>query len=348
MKTASITVRGIYLLCGLGAFLTATTATLAAWFISGSVAVAITGLVVLAILFIWGVVLLRLVQRKLESFAAEMCEAVDTMLIIGKKEPTAPRFSLERETLLSRIGNRLLRLAQAQQAERNRLEKDKRQVEGLVSDIAHQVRTPIANLEMINTTLLQRELTPDKRTEFLQTAEGQLDKLGFLMETLVKASRLETGMIQMQCKPSLLYETIARALSGILLPAEQKQLAVTVDCPEGLMLPHDAKWTAEALFNLLDNAVKYTPSGGSVDIHVRKQEMYTAIEVKDTGPGISEAEQAGIFGRFVRGCNMGSVEGVGIGLYLTRQIIAAQGGYVTVTSQLGQGAAFSVYLPNRL
>ena len=347
MKTSSITVRGIYLLCGIGAFLTAAAITLAAWLFSGSIAVVITGLVVFAVLFIWGMVLLRLVQQKLEDFTSEMCEAVDAMLDVEKKKNATTRFSLERETLLSRIVNRLLRLSEAQHAEREGLAKEKRQLEGLISDIAHQVRTPMANLKMINTTLLQRELPATKQTEFLQTAEGQLDKLGFLMETLVKASRLETGIVQMQCKQSSLYETIAQALSGILLNAEKKQLSVTVDCPEEFLLTHDSRWTAEALFNLLDNAVKYTPIGGIVDIHVRQQEMYTVVEVKDSGSGIPETEQAGIFGRFVRGSNTGSVEGVGIGLYLTRFIIAAQGGYVTVVSQPEQGAAFSVYLPNR-
>ena len=107
----------------------------------------------------------------------------------------------------------------------------------------------------------------------------------------------------------------------------------------------DPKWTEEALCNLLDNAVKYTPVGGSVTVDVRPYEMFTAVCVRDTGPGIPETEQAAIFGRFYRGPDARQAEGLGIGLYLTRQIASGQGGYIRVKSAPGQGSTFSLYLP---
>lgn len=134
-------------------------------------------------------------------------------------------------------------------------------------------------------------------------------------------------------------------MSGIVYGAEKKGIAVTVDCPEDLRLSHDSKWTAEALFNLLDNAVKYTPIGGKISVSVEQWEMYIKLNVTDTGKGISERNQASIFRRFYREEEVHDESGVGIGLYLAREIITRQGGYIKVTSEIRKGSTFSVFLP---
>ena len=126
---------------------------------------------------------------------------------------------------------------------------------------------------------------------------------------------------------------------------EKKKICLNVDCPEDLVLSHDSRWTSEALFNLLDNAVKYTPDGGNIQVVVRKWEMYLKIDVIDTGRGITESEQATIFKRFYREEAVHDIEGIGIGLYLAREIIMMQGGYLLVTSEVGKGSTFSVFLP---
>ena len=118
-----------------------------------------------------------------------------------------------------------------------------------------------------------------------------------------------------------------------------------MDCPENLLLPHDGRWTAEALFNLLDNAVKYTLPGGKISVLVEQWEMYVKIDVSDTGKGISESSQAAVFRRFYREEEVHSQPGVGIGLYLAREIITRQGGYIKVVSEVGKGSTFSVFLP---
>ena len=134
-------------------------------------------------------------------------------------------------------------------------------------------------------------------------------------------------------------------MSGIVYAAEKKEISVSVNCPEKLMLSHDSKWTAEALFNLLDNAVKYTSAGGKISVSVVQWEMYVEIKVADNGKGISESNQAAIFRRFYRGEEVHSEPGVGIGLYLAREIITRQGGYIKVVSVPGNGSAFSIMLP---
>ena len=215
----------------------------------------------------------------------------------------------------------------------------------LVSDISHQVKTPVSNLKMVTDTLLARPMTDQERTDFLQGIRSQTDKLDFLFQALVKTSRLETGAIRLEKKDALLFDTLAQAMSGIVYGAEQKDIFVTVNCPEDLHLFHDSKWTAEALFNLLDNAVKYTPAGGKITVSVEQWEMYVKLNISDTGKGISERNQASIFRRFYREEEVHDKPGVGIGLYLAREIITRQGGYIKVTSEVGKGSTFSVFLP---
>ena len=173
------------------------------------------------------------------------------------------------------------------------------------------------------------------------------EKLDFLFQALVKTSRLETGVIQLDKKPGRLFDTVAQAMSGIVYAAEKKEIAVSVDCPEDLAVSHDSKWTSEALFNLLDNAVKYTPAGGKIAVSVVLWEMYVEIKVADTGKGISESNQAAIFRRFYREEEVHEQQGVGIGLYLAREIITRQGGYIRLVSEPGRGSKFSIMLPTK-
>ena len=217
----------------------------------------------------------------------------------------------------------------------------------LVSDISHQVKTPVSNLKMVTDTLLAKPVTEQERRDFLQGIRSQTDKLEFLFQALVKTSRLETGAIRLEKKDGLLIDTLAQAMSGIVYGAEKKGIAVSVQCPEDLRVSHDSKWTAEALFNLLDNAVKYTPAGGKISVSAEQWEMYVKLDVADTGKGIPESRQAAVFRRFYREEEVHDQPGVGIGLYLAREIITQQGGYIKVTSELGRGSAFSVFLPRR-
>ena len=145
------------------------------------------------------------------------------------------------------------------QENKNSIAKERADLQELISDISYQVKTPIANLKMINNTLLENEVPPQKQKEFLTAQASQLDKLDFLMQAMIKTSRLETGVISLEQKQQPVYDTLAAALGGILLNAEKKQIDVHVECPEQLDARHDRKWTSEALFNILDNAVKYTP-----------------------------------------------------------------------------------------
>ena len=136
-----------------------------------------------------------------------------------------------------------------------------------------------------------------ERTDFIRGIRSQTDKLDFLFQALVKTSRLETGVIRLDKKPERLFDTVAQAMSGIVYAAEKKKITVSADCPEDLTVSHDSKRTTEPLFNLSDNAVKYTPAGGKIAVSVVLWEMYVEIKAADTGKGISESKQASIFRR---------------------------------------------------
>ena len=194
---------------------------------------------------------------------------------------------------------------------------------------------------------MEQDVPPNKQKEFLLASASQLDKLDFLMQAMIKTSRLETGVISLEKKMQPIYDTLASALGGILLNAEKKQIDVSGNCPEHLdvRVSHDSKWTEEAIFNLLDNAVKYTPENGKITVTVECWELYLKIGIADTGKGIPEKHQGAIFKRFYREDDVHDVEGIGIGLYLAREIITMQGGYIKLTSSPDIGSCFTIFLP---
>ena len=290
---------------------------------------------------LWLVVLTQIFGKQLALFTSDLCQTLDHM-IAGSDAPDRPKDS---ETQLARISHRLLRLYQIMQDNQRKVDEERQELQSLVSDISHQVKTPVSNLKMVTDSLLSPPVSDAERTDFICGIRNQTDKLDFLFQALVKTSRLETGVIRLEKKSCKLFDTVAQAMSGIVYAAEKKKIAVSVDCPEHLTLSHDSKWTAEALFNLLDNAVKYTPSCGKIAVSVLQWEMYVEIRVKDTGKGISESNQATIFRRFYREEEVHEQQGVGIGLYLARQIVMQQGGYIKVASTPGQGSVFSIMLP---
>ena len=286
--------------------------------------------------------LLVFIRRKLTLFSDTLCKLLDDMMS-SDQEP--PQYA-EEENLFYKIQHRLSRLYEVLRESKSKIAKEREALQEMISDISHQVKTPIANLKMIDATLLEQTMSQEKQREFLLAIDDQLDKLTFLMQAMIKTSRLETGIISLEPNVQPLYDTLAGALGGVLLNAEKKHIEITVDCPETVSAAHDRKWTTEALFNILDNAVKYTPEGGKIHVAVACWEMYVKIDISDTGIGIPEQHQGTIFKRFYREDSVHDAPGIGIGLYLTREIITKQAGFIRVSSKVGTGSTFSVFLPH--
>ena len=343
MKTNNLSVKRLFLWICIGALLSMVIITLILFVITLEIAVLATGGALILCALLWLFILTQTFAKRLSLFTSDLCQTLDNM-IDGDKEPKRTDDS---ETLFARISYRLTRLYQIMQENRRKVDEERQELQTLVSDISHQVKTPVSNLKMVTDTLLTRSVSEAERIDFIRGIRVQTDKLDFLFQALVKTSRLETGIIRLEKKAGRIYDTVAQAMSGIVYAAEKKQIGVSVDCPENLMVAHDSKWTSEALFNLLDNAVKDTPIGGKIDVTVEQWEMYLEIKVTDTGKGISESNQAAIFRRFYREEEVHEQPGVGIGLYLAREIITQQGGYIKVVSELGEGSSFSIMLPLR-
>ena len=327
---------GIVVLSSIGTFFL-----IAAFLLTKNLAIVGLGLLFFLLVFICITLFVVFLRQKLVVFSDSLCKTIDNML----DGVSSPPQVYEEESLFYKINHRLVRLYEVMRENRESVAKERADLQELISDISHQVKTPIANLQMVNATLLEQPVTEEKRQEFLLASSGQLEKLDFLMQAMIKTSRLETGVIALDRKVQPIYNTLAAALGGILLNAEKKNIHVSVECPPDILLAHDKKWTSEALFNILDNAVKYTPAGGTIQVSVQSWELYVKIDITDSGKGIAESRQGMIFKRFYREEEVHDVEGIGIGLYLAREIISMQGGYIKVTSALGSGSTFSVFLP---
>lgn len=247
------------------------------------------------------------------------------------------------ESLLSAVESKLAHYLAASTVSAKNVQQEKEHLKALIGDISHQVKTPTANILLYTQLLSEQPLSQESRL-CVDALEGQTKKLQSMMDALVKTSRLESGVIALHPTYGKLYRVLEAAVSQLAPKSAAKGIAITLESTEAEAV-FDSKWTEEAIANLLDNAVKYTPTGGSVSITVTDYHIFSAIHVRDTGPGMAEEEQPKIFQRFYRGQAHAESEGVGIGLYLVRQIARAQGGYVKVCSQVGSGSTFSLYLP---
>lgn len=250
------------------------------------------------------------------------------------------------ESAPSALESRMARFLNGSARSLRGVQRQRESIQRMLSDISHQTKTPLANLRLYSSLLMEEELTPRQR-EQAQVIFQQSEKLSFLIETLVKLSRLETDVLAVTPKSQPLSPLLERAASQAKAAAEQKGIALQLHLQQQAEMKalYDLRWTAEALGNLLDNAVKYTPPGGCIQVSATQYELFCRIDVRDNGIGVAEEEQAQIFGRFYRGRQVREQEGLGIGLYLAREIAQKQGGYLKLSSRPGQGSTFSLYLP---
>jgi signal transduction histidine kinase len=247
------------------------------------------------------------------------------------------------ESRLSSVETKLARYLSASALSAQNLREEREKIKALVSDISHQTKTPVANVLLYAQLLKEQELSEESRG-CEAALESQAEKLQALIQALVKTSRLETGVLALHPVSTPLAPVLEASAAQLAPKAAAKGVTVTVE-PTSAGALCDPKWTAEAVCNLLDNAVKYTPPGGRVVVRALPCELFSRVSVADSGPGIPEAERAKVFQRFYRGPENYGAEGVGIGLYLVRRIAEGQGGYVKVSSPRQGGAVFSLYLP---
>lgn len=278
-------------------------------------------------------------RRTFDSMEKMLNEAIEGNFTVGSFD----------ESRFSRLEAKLEEYLSSASISAQNVKNEKDKLKELISDISHQTKTPIANLVLYGELLEGSELTEEQKSN-VKAILTQTEKLRFLIDSLVKLSRLESGIIQLERKKTEVFPILQNVVEQVQERATAKGLSLILK-ETSATATIDSKWTQEAIFNIADNAVKYTDQG-SITISVTDFDMFVRVDISDTGKGIPEEDQPKIFGRFYRGSSTKAEEGVGIGLHLAREIISGQGGYIKVKSNPVQNAAadepvttFSIFLP---
>ncbi len=225
-----------------------------------------------------------------------------------------------------------------------KLNDEKENLKSLVTDISHQLKTPLSSISLYNSILLDDSISEEDRKTFLIQNEENIKKLHSLIDSLVNISRLESNMITIKPKCIKIKNTIIKAINSVYIKAMDKNIEINLDEFEDIKINHDEKWTEEAIFNILENGVKYTQKNGAIDIKISQTINYLRIDIKDNGIGINKEEINDLFKRFYRSKDTKDIEGSGVGLYLSRKIIEAQGGTIIAKKNIDKGSTFSLLL----
>ncbi len=247
------------------------------------------------------------------------------------------------ESRLSSLESKWYRYLTSSKLSEHKINLEKEKIKELVSDISHQTKTPLTNINLYSQLLLEQNL--DDESKYLANEiHKQTQKLNFLIQSLVKTSRLEAGTFQLIPQKNSFDVLITKSIEQMKKKSEIKNIKINYS-ETNVKAVFDMKWTSEALCNVLDNAIKYSNKNSIINVSVKDYEMFADIIVEDNGIGISENEIEKIFGRFYRGTNVLEDEGIGIGLYLAREIIEKQNGYIYVESVINHGSVFKICIP---
>jgi signal transduction histidine kinase len=233
------------------------------------------------------------------------------------------------------------------------LGREKDFLKGFLADVSHQLKTPLSSVKMFADLLLDRDLDRERREDFLDKSRQQIERMEWLISSLLSCARMEADAVVFHIASAPLDETIGAALEGLRPAWERKGVELAWRPPAGhVVVPHDRRWIAEALSNIVKNAVEHTPKGGHVTVALEDDPVLARVTVTDSGAGIAREDLPGIFARFFRTPASGQeagdgprpISGTGIGLALAKAIVERHGGVVSVSSAPGAGTSFTVTL----
>lgn len=250
------------------------------------------------------------------------------------------------DDLLSKIIEQLQRLEEMMSGTKQKIIADRDNMQALITEIAHQLRTPLVNIKTYLDILELPELTENEEKQALQALDFSQQKLTFLVESFIKISRFENKLIQIKKKETNVKETVVEAMFQVHKQAHEKQIDLSLDAKEAIVLSHDKNWLAEAIYNVLDNSVKYSPEESKIDLALSENDLFIQLFIRDYGIGIEKGEEPKIYQRFYRGKRVTTEEGFGVGLYLTREIINQHGGLIKVKRE-EPGLSVSIILNKR-
>lgn len=251
------------------------------------------------------------------------------------------------DSFYSRLYSKLYNIQESRKVYWEKQEEETKVLHQMISDISHQVKTPITTVKMYSQMIanMKDDDSAEKRNQYIKIVNSQINKLDFLMQALLKISRLETNIITLNPDDYNLEKILAEAYSSVLWAADKKKIDVRAEYSNNHSVYVDYKWTIEAIFNILDNAVKYSPPGGIIQVFIKDTDNFKTVCIMDHGCGIEENKIPFIFNRFYREEKSKEIEGLGLGLSLSKEIIEKQKGYIRVQSAPGKGTTFYIYLP---
>lgn len=249
----------------------------------------------------------------------------------------------ERE--LSKLQTKFKRYLACSSMSEKKLHEEKDKLKELITDISHQTKTPLTNIVMYS-ELLHEIAGDDVIKEYANEICSHSRKLEELINALIKMSRLETGIFQFKKEPIYLSKIVKKAVEQGQPKATQRNISILFEEDVDIKIMADSKWVTEAVYNILDNGIKYSENNSLIEIEIFCYEIFCGIRINDQGIGISEDEIPKIFSRFYRGARVRDREGIGVGLYLSRNIVEEHGGYIKVKSQEGEGTTIDICFPN--
>lgn len=308
------------------------------YIVTSNIPAAIICLAATAVLYVLMLLVHYIDNLYITKIISDLSKLMDNLTELQEKQI----FPENEDTVVSKLQNKVIKLVNILKKKNNEALCEHENIKSLVSDISHQLKTPIANLIMYSRFLKDDSISDDKRREYIDIICLSINRLNFLSESMIKISRLESGIISLNMQNQSLNETVLKALKDVYAKAKAGNIEIIYNEETNISLIHDRNWTSEAIFNLLDNAVKYSDSGSTVSLSVKSFGMFAAIEVTDQNNPIPADEQNKIFSRFYRGRNSRG-EGIGVGLYLARKITVMQGGYISLKCN-EHGNTFSIVM----
>lgn len=269
--------------------------------------------------------------RKLTQGAKQVIEGDYDININENKEGDFSKLAVSFNSMKDVIRNNI-----------SELEKEKQFLADLLSDISHQLKTPISSMIVYNDILLNKELSKDQKETFLLNTKNQLSRMTWLIQSMLKLAKIDAKAIELSREEQSLNETILEAIDSIQSKAMQNEVSINFNQKDEVSFEHDRLWIEEALINIIKNGIEHTDKGGRIDIDVIENALYWRIIIEDNGEGICEEDLPHIFKRFFKAKTSRKIDAVGIGLALAKSIIEQHNGIVEVSSIAGVGTKFTI------
>lgn len=287
------------------------------------------------VLFFISIVYHRLQEKKIQDLILYLMKVQDRLVL--------PDIEKYNEGNLGILQSEIYKLVVLLSEQSHTAKKEREYLAKMLSDISHQIKTPLTSITIMTELLENPDLSEEKRTEFIEKIDLQVSRITWLIKNLLTLSQLEADMLKLKKEQITVKELLWKACQPFEIMAEVKEIELIVKVDEGMKLTCDSHWTMEAISNIVKNCIEHTPSGGRVSICAEQNNFGTNIQIMDTGEGIGKEHLPHIFERFYKGGNS-CTNSVGIGLAMSKQIIMQQNGIIKVTSEEGKGTTFFIKL----